>query len=170
MSPNLERAIVLAVEQHAGQMDKQGLPFILHILRVVGRLAFHPRCSEDALIVAALHDLKEDTPYDGDLDWLSREALAALDCMTRRSSETYEAYIGRLLPNDVARLVKEADILDNMDPARPPVFDTESLRPRYMRALSRISAANHVMAAIASPGITVTSERGVSSPLGVEHR
>ena len=52
----LERAIALAAEAHEGQTDKAGAPYILHVLRVV--LACPPG---DAQIVAALHDVVEDT-------------------------------------------------------------------------------------------------------------
>jgi len=52
----LKKALALAVEAHAGQFDKLGAPYISHIFRVVGRLR-----REDDMVVAALHDILEDT-------------------------------------------------------------------------------------------------------------
>ena len=48
----LERAIAIAAEAHAGQLDKAGVPYILHPIRVM------LRCSGAAeRIVAVLHDV-----------------------------------------------------------------------------------------------------------------
>ena len=55
--PGLEDAIALAVEAHRGQVDRAGLPYVLHPLRVMLRLD-----SETERIVAMLHDVVEDTP------------------------------------------------------------------------------------------------------------
>ena len=51
----LQRAIEIAVEAHAGQADKAGSIYILHPLRVM--LA---QTTDDARIVAVLHDVVED--------------------------------------------------------------------------------------------------------------
>ena len=45
----------------------------------------------------------------------SDDVLAAVDCLTRREAETYEAFIERVRTNPVARAVKLADLEDNMD-------------------------------------------------------
>ena len=52
----LENAITLAVQQHTGQLDKGGQPYILHPLRVMLQLQ-----QPDQQIVAVLHDILEDT-------------------------------------------------------------------------------------------------------------
>jgi (p)ppGpp synthase/HD superfamily hydrolase len=51
----LERAIAIAAEAHAGQVDKAGAPYVLHPLRMMLRMS-----SIDERIVAALHDVCED--------------------------------------------------------------------------------------------------------------
>jgi len=51
----LETAIQIAVQAHAGQKEKNGQPFILHSLRVMGRVQ-----SEEEKIVAVVHDVIED--------------------------------------------------------------------------------------------------------------
>ena len=52
---NLENAIKIAVEAHAGQVDKGGSPYILHPLRVMLSLD-----REEERIVGVLHDVMED--------------------------------------------------------------------------------------------------------------
>ena len=52
---NLERAIRIAVEAHAGQIDKANEPYILHPLRVMFDVE-----GEVARMVAVLHDVVED--------------------------------------------------------------------------------------------------------------
>ena len=52
----LEKALAIAVEAHRGQKDRAGKPYILHPLRVMGRVS-----TEDEQIVAILHDVVEDT-------------------------------------------------------------------------------------------------------------
>ena len=54
----LAKAINLAMQAHAGQTDKAGMPYIGHVMRVMqaGRTI-------DEKIVGALHDIVEDTPW-----------------------------------------------------------------------------------------------------------
>lgn len=109
---NLNYAITLAAQAHAGQFDKGGSPYILHPLRVM--LA----CKTEAeRITAILHDTVEDCGIE--LGMLSEHfgggVADAVDAMTRRQGETYEAFIDRCALNPIARVVKLADIADNMD-------------------------------------------------------
>jgi (p)ppGpp synthase/HD superfamily hydrolase len=136
--PTLEDAIALAVQAHRGQVDKVGQSYVLHVLRVMFRVE-----TEQERIVAVLHDVIEDTSYTSD-DLLalgfSEELLAALDCLTRRSTETYEQFIERVAANPLARRVKLADLEDNMDMRRLPAVtekDRERL-DRYIRSWRRL--------------------------------
>ena len=56
--PTLGDAIALAAESHAGQTDKAGAPYVLHLLRMM-----QAQQSTEARMAAALHDLVEDTDY-----------------------------------------------------------------------------------------------------------
>ncbi|SEU14093.1 HD domain-containing protein [Stigmatella erecta] len=132
--PTLEDAIALAVEAHRGQRDKAGQSYILHPLRVMMRLQ-----TEAERMAAILHDVVEDTPYT--LERLRalgypEEVLGALDCLTKREGESYEAFIERLRPHPLARRVKLADLEDNMDVRRLP-----SVGPREAERLTRYRAA-----------------------------
>lgn len=106
-----ENAVGWAVQYHFAQIDKKGKPFLLHPLRVALR-------ADDPLhaTVGVLHDIIEDTPLS--LDALAtvfgKDVRDAVDAISRRKEETYEAYILRCKQNPVARQVKKWDIADNL--------------------------------------------------------
>ncbi len=136
--PDLEDAIALAVRVHAGQRDRYGAPYILHPLRVMARCT-----DETARIVAVLHDVLEDTPLT--LEELRaagypEAVLEALERLTRRAGEPYEAFIERIAPHPLARRVKLADLEDNMDLRRITVWETTTAArlERYWRAWQRL--------------------------------
>lgn len=107
-------------------------PYICHPVRV----AWAVRKSD--VVVALLHDCLEDAGIlPGNLTAMDRAALLHLT-RAKRSGESYDAYIGRLVdaPGAAgrrARRVKIADIRDNLS-GTPP----ESLRRRYLEALARL--------------------------------
>src|SRR5438132_13213761 len=148
----LEDAIALAVKTHRGQKDKAGEPYILHPLRVMFRL---PWDAPDAVKIAAvLHDVVEDSDGKVTLEDLQRlgyaqEVVEAVELLSRRSSDTYEQFIERLLPNHIARLVKRADLEDNMDVRRmPTVGDRERERlARYRAAWALVVHAEQKLSA-----------------------
>ena len=130
----LEDAIALAVDAHRGQRDKEGQPYILHLLRVMLWLE-----SEVERVVGVLHDVVEDTAYTLE-DLRSRgysdEVLEALACLTKRPGEDYEEFIRRIKPNPLARRVKLADLEDNMDLTRLSTLTEKDLDrlKRYQKA------------------------------------
>jgi (p)ppGpp synthase/HD superfamily hydrolase len=136
MNP-LEAAISIAAAAHDGQFDKAGEPYILHPLRVMMRFPDDKR-----RIIAVLHDVVEDSR-----DWqlcdlrdLGEEICEAIDALTRREGENYEAYIQRVGANPLARDVKIADLRDNMSPDRIEAIagDGNKLVTRYSKALSAL--------------------------------
>jgi (p)ppGpp synthase/HD superfamily hydrolase len=131
---SLEIAIKLAVDAHQGQRDKAGRAYILHPLKVMLQMS-----SEEEMIVAVLHDIVEDTDYT--LDMLqelgfAHEIIAAIDCLTRRDNEPYDAFIARIKTHEIARKVKLADIEDNIDITR-----LSELRERDLDRLKRYHRA-----------------------------
>jgi (p)ppGpp synthase/HD superfamily hydrolase len=113
----LERAITIAGEAHAGQVDKAGAPYVLHPLRMMLRMS-----SIDERIVAVLHDVCEDCP-GWTFDRLRREGFSeriidALQSVTKRDGETYEDFVRRSAANPTGRRVKLADLHDNSDLSR----------------------------------------------------
>ncbi len=132
----LERAIAIAVEAHAGQIDKAGMPYILHPLRVMLALS-----SDDARIVGVLHDVCEDCP-GWDFERLRREGFSeivieSLRSVTKVDGEPYEDFVRRASQNAIGRAVKIADLTDNSDISRiaePTDRDRERIA-KYSRAL-----------------------------------
>jgi (p)ppGpp synthase/HD superfamily hydrolase len=138
-APCLEDAIILAAEAHRGQMDKGGKPYILHVLRVLLR-----QRDENAQIVAALHDVIEDTHLtQADLRraGYKGEICAAVDCLTRLEGEPYEDMIDRVAANPIAREVKLADLEDNMNLQRLGNPDETALvrMAKYKSAWSKLN-------------------------------
>lgn len=132
--PTIEDTIIFATEAHRGQVDKAGIPYILHPLRLMCN-----QQNDTERIIAVLHDVIEDTDYT--LDDLRRmgyeeEIVEAVDCLTRREEETYEEFIQRIKPNRLARCVKLADLQDNMDIRRAGLLQEKDLErlQRYQKA------------------------------------
>ncbi|HEX8995020.1 MAG TPA: hypothetical protein VF812_03205 [Ktedonobacterales bacterium] len=144
--PTLEDAIVLAAQWHRGQMypSMQGEPFILHPLRVMAQVE-----SDAERMVAALHDVIEDTNCTlEDLRRLgyTERVVEAVDRLTHRDGEAYEAYIERIKDDPLARQVKLADLADNLANNRrlAEVRANDAVHERimrYERAIVRLGAA-----------------------------
>jgi hypothetical protein len=111
MSGALEDAIVLVAEKFRGVCDKDGQPYVLHLLRVAMSVT-----DPDARIVGLLHDVVEDT--DITLDDLrklsfSNEIVSAVDCLTHRPDISYCDYVIGIRKNSIASMCKVADLNDN---------------------------------------------------------
>src|SRR5690606_1606419 len=103
----------LALEAQRGQVDRAGEPYILHPLRVMAGLK-----TDTERIIAVLHDVVEDRDLTlDDLRALGYDEtiVGAIDSLSRREGETYEAFIQRVRQNPLAVTVKLADLADNMD-------------------------------------------------------
>ncbi len=114
MNELLAKAINIALKAHEGQVDKVGMPYVGHVMRVMncGR-------TTDEKIVGVLHDVVEDTNWTFEL--LSREGFPAhivdaLRYVTKTSDdEPYDDFINRVKTNALACSVKINDLTDNMD-------------------------------------------------------
>jgi (p)ppGpp synthase/HD superfamily hydrolase len=139
----LERAIAIAAEAHAGQVDKAGTPYILHPLRVMLRVRTAPE-----RIAAVLHDVVEDTPWTLEAlaaEGFAAEVLSAVEALTRREGESYEAFVARAGADPIGRAVKLADLAENMDLTRldaPSAQDLARLE-RYRRAVAQLTGDGH---------------------------
>jgi len=110
------------------------------IERAVEIAAFHPLrlmfnvSTPFEKIAAVLHDVVEDTPVT--LDDLEKEGfhadvVAAVDALTKRKGESRIEAATRAAANPIARVVKLADVKDNMDLGRiaePTDKDFERLK------------------------------------------
>ncbi|KJK07866.1 MULTISPECIES: bifunctional (p)ppGpp synthetase/guanosine-3',5'-bis(diphosphate) 3'-pyrophosphohydrolase [Pseudomonas] len=136
----LERAIAVAARAHEGQQDKGGAAYILHPLRVMLRVS-----TAEQRIVAVLHDVLEDSAMT--LSDLAREGfalkiLAAVQALSRRDEESYEAFVIRLGGDPLARVVKLADLADNSDLSRIAMPGPEDMArlARYQQASAYLQA------------------------------
>ncbi len=138
---SLKRAIEIAARAHSGQRDKGGDVYILHPLRVMLRLS-----SLDAQIAAVLHDVVEDSTVTLDslrAEGFSEHVLAAIESLSRRDGENYDAFIERVAQNSVSRQVKIEDLKDNMDLSRLGRKPSERdlvRQAKYANALARLEA------------------------------
>ena len=135
----LERAIAIAAEAHAGQVDKAGAPYVLHPLRMMLQLS-----STDERIVAVLHDVCEDCP-GWTFDRLRGEGfpphiIEPIGSVTKRDGEDYEPFVLRAAANPLGRSVKLADLRDNSDLSRIASPSDNDLRrlEKYRRAIALI--------------------------------
>jgi (p)ppGpp synthase/HD superfamily hydrolase len=138
----LERAIAIAAEGHAGQLDKAGQPYILHPIRVMLRVS-----GASERMAAILHDVVEDTPVtlaQLATEGFSKEVLDAVDALTKRPGETRLEAARRAAANPIARVVKLADNAENMDFSRisnPTQKDYDRLE-EYKRVREILIAAD----------------------------
>lgn len=130
----LEKAIEIALRAHAGQKQKDGSPYILHPLRVMGRVH-----TDKERIAAVLHDVVEDSAITlGDLRaaGFPEDVLETVRLLTHEEGISYEDYVRRLKPDPMARRIKLADLEENSDIRRLSGIeekDLERLR-KYHRA------------------------------------
>ena len=123
----------------AGQVDKNGEPYILHPIRVMLAMP-----SEVGRIVGVLHDVLKDSRR-WSIEMIGTRGFATnvtetLRLLTREPGTEYTAYIDAIANSGdgVAREVKIQDILDNLRPERIrrlPIPDRRRLESRYLHAL-----------------------------------
>jgi (p)ppGpp synthase/HD superfamily hydrolase len=152
----LPDAIALAEFAHRNQLDKAGLPYVDHPKRVLakvqamGGLPF-------VQIAAVFHDISEDTAFTTEIlrDLGFSEAVTRLvDLVDRnKSADIYHGTIfpqiaGKMNPTEFyyanikadpnARMIKLADIEDNLSPWRLSYLEPatqERLRAKYAKAI-----------------------------------
>jgi len=135
VSNNIDRAISIATKAHEGQVDKAGLPYILHPLRVMFQFT-----SEVEMIVAVMHDVVEDsdvTIHELSQNGFSTIIIEAIDCLTKRKNENYNDFILRISTNDLAIKIKIGDIRDNLNLTRLNDIDSKDFMRinKYYKAL-----------------------------------
>lgn len=138
MVSQFEIAWSIARLAHAGQTDRDGMPYILHPFTV------STMCdTELERVVALLHDVLEDsetTAEDLRAAGLSELVVDAVVAITRVSGEDYEQYLSRVMTNETARRVKIADLNHNIKRGRNCASDQREWvnrhRAKYYRALA----------------------------------
>ena len=133
----------LAADAHNGQTRKWGRindPYILHPMRVAGRVAIYPLATEDMVAAAWLHDILEDTKMT-EQDLIAAGLGGPVTYFVKgltNPSKVLEASrdVRKQMDRDYlvrapweVRFIKLADRLDNVremnaDPKTPVDFDT----------------------------------------------
>ena len=129
-----ELALQIAKEAHAGQVDKAGKDYILHPMTVASYMD-----TDVEKTIAYLHDVLEDTSVTVDelRNHFSNEIVDTVITLTHRKDESYFEYIQRVSKSKLAKKVKVADLLHNLDITRikePTKQDYERLE-KYKKAI-----------------------------------
>lgn len=135
----LERAVEIARQAHAGQVDKGGADYIGHPLRVMEKCE-----TEEEKIVGILHDVVEDSDWTFEMleeEWFSDEIIDALRCITKQSEdEDYDVFISRVMTMPLSLKIKLYDLEDNMDLSRLKCVTEADLKryEKYKRVYDRL--------------------------------
>jgi (p)ppGpp synthase/HD superfamily hydrolase len=151
----VDLALEIATKAHLGQTDKLGANYIDHPLRVHRNLLSHPeyqaldqQSQDDCQVAALLHDVIEDSGSGEGSQRFTKEDLLALGftprsvelvvLLTRVEGVHKDDYYRAINDNPLARLVKWADIADNLNTHRVEeldIEDAERLADKYRKAL-----------------------------------
>ncbi len=131
----LESAVLIAIKAHQNQIDKGGLPYILHPLRIMIKMQ-----TDEEMIVAMLHDVVEDSKIslkDISKYEFDKKIISALKVLTYSTVQNYEDYIKKISKNKLARKIKIADLKDNLNLNRLPYLNKKDLERinKYHKAL-----------------------------------
>ncbi len=112
----IDIALSIAKKAHAGQVDKAGVDYIQHPLYVASQVK-----TEQEKTVALLHDVIEDSDVTVDdllASGLSNEVVTAVQILTKKEGQSYQEYLEKVKSNNLARVVKLADLKHNSDLSR----------------------------------------------------
>ena len=130
-----KKALKLCFEAHKDQLDKSSLPYVFHPFHLAEQMD-----TEEATVVALLHDVVEDTDYTlEDLKNMgfSEAVISAIALLTHEEGAEYMDYVKMIKNNETARKVKLADLKHNSDLSRLDIVDEKALkrREKYLKAI-----------------------------------
>jgi guanosine-3',5'-bis(diphosphate) 3'-pyrophosphohydrolase len=137
-----QQALKIATEAHKNQLYNKE-PYIEHPKRVAERIKLMTN-DNLAPIVAILHDVIEDTQVtfeDIQIEF-GEEVAQDVSALTRGKNENYFDYIKRLLDRPRCRLVKIADLQENIQNASLPdvSLKVKGHLARYQAALEVLTS------------------------------
>ena len=137
----VEQALLVAYTLHKYQVDKSGKPYIYHVMRVADGVN-----TDDEKTVALLHDVIEDTHVTEDILFKGIDIggfkqtiifpfyiVQAVVLLTKEEQEPNIDYYNRLKVNDLSRMVKVADLLDNLTSERMFALDERTQQRLYKK-------------------------------------
>lgn len=121
----IEKALEIALRAYAGKTDKAGQEYILHPLRVMGKMK-----TDEEMSVALLHDVIEDSDITAQellAEGIPTDVIEAVLSLTKHQNEPYQDFIARVKKNKLATKIKIADIEDNLNVLRLASLDKDDL-------------------------------------------
>ncbi|HEU7780044.1 TPA: GTP pyrophosphokinase [Streptococcus pneumoniae] len=119
------KAHEVAKKAHLGQIDRAGIDYIKHPETVASFVA-----TDEEKAVAYLHDVIEDTSLtllDLKKEGFSKNIIEAVDILTKKKGQDYQSYLNLVKTNELARVVKLADLRHNSDLSRLPLITEKDL-------------------------------------------
>ncbi|MEX3623756.1 HD domain-containing protein [Viridibacillus arvi] len=125
-------SLLYATEKHVGQTRICGKPYISHPIAVAKILEQKGFLDPRYIITALFHDLLEDTnaTHKEILDYGGPDVLTAVKVLTKFKGYQMDEYIKAIRNNIIAKMVKLADRLHNLQSA---VVASEKFRIRYIK-------------------------------------
>jgi (p)ppGpp synthase/HD superfamily hydrolase len=138
---DIAKAVKICYDAHDGQMYGE-VPYFYHPM-MVAYLVGHMGYSFKYIIAAYLHDVVEDSSYKiSDISYHFGDEIAdAVDALTKKvdpetgDDEPYQEYLERIIENDIAGVVKYADLYHNY---KISGRDTEKYRDAFEFVSSNI--------------------------------
>ena len=136
-----ERALLLVSILFEDIKDKEGKPYINHLIRVSAKLD-----NKDTKVAGLLHDTLEDTDFkEKDLKKLkfSKETIEIVKLVTNKKNQKYHDKITSILEsnNIEAIKLKYSDMQDNYNPIRMKdlnIFQKNKLKKKYSKEIIRL--------------------------------
>lgn len=132
----INTAAQILVEKHSGQVDKIGLPYVLHPMAVASLVD-----TPEQKCAALLHDILEDTDTtEEDLlnAGIPERVVEIVKLVTHEKpceGKDYESYLARIKADPDAKAVKLADLAHNTDPKRAAQdANAETRKAKYAKA------------------------------------
>lgn len=136
-TPLTKKALRICFDAHKNQVDKAGLPYVLHPLHVAEQMQ-----TESEICTALLHDVPEDSSVT--LEDLARDfppaVIHALELLTHRDGVPYADYVRAIRNNRIARKVKLADLAHNSDLTR-----LDEITPKDLARVEKYKAAAEIL-------------------------
>ncbi|HEU5582068.1 TPA: GTP pyrophosphokinase [Streptococcus pneumoniae] len=125
----------IAKMAHFGQVDRAGVDYIKHPEAVASFVV-----TDEEKAVAYLHDVIEDTSLtllDLKKEGFSKNIIEAVDILTKKKGQDYQSYLNLVKTNELARVVKLADLRHNSDLTRLPLITEKDLErnKKYIQAI-----------------------------------
>lgn len=116
---NIEKIKEFVVKRHASQKRIQGTPYYLHPIAVAEMLD-RKGYGIDYQVVGLFHDLLEDTSTTCEelLALSTHEIVEAVQLVTKEKGYQMAEYISRIEENELAKMVKLADRVHNLQEAK----------------------------------------------------